>query len=47
MHFMESSWRDGVRFGVPVGKDFEEVHQVVLLLRTELEIADLAVRLSR
>ncbi len=41
------SRRDGVRFGISVGKDLEEVHEVVLLLGVKLEIADLAVRLSR
>ena len=43
----EYSWRDGVRFGIPIGKDLEEVHEVVLLLGTKLEIADLTVRLGR
>src|SRR6266481_8719165 len=41
------SWRDGVRFGIPIGKDLEEVQEVVLLLGTKLEIADLTVRLGR
>jgi len=40
------SRRDGVRLGIPVAENLEEVHQVVLLLGTKLEIPDLAVRLS-
>jgi hypothetical protein len=40
---MGSSRGDGVRFSVPVAKDLEEVHQVVLLLGTELEVTDLTV----
>jgi hypothetical protein len=47
MRSVEVSRRDGVRFGISVSKDLEEVHQVVLLLGAELEIADLAVRLGR
>src|SRR4029077_3773374 len=42
--FSRGSW---VRFVAPVVKDLEEIEEIVLLLRTELEIADLAVRLRR
>jgi hypothetical protein len=38
---------DRVRFGVSVVKDLDEIDEIVLLLRTELEIADLAIRLGR
>jgi hypothetical protein len=44
---MRSLGRDRVWFGVPVGKNLEEVHQVVLLLGAKLEIAGLTVRLAR
>jgi hypothetical protein len=39
--------RDRVRFSESVAKDGHKVDQVLLLLRTELEIAYLAVRLGR
>ena len=39
--------RDRVGFGEPVAQDREKVNQVLLLLSTELEIPDLAIRLGR
>src|ERR1700746_1742673 len=39
--------RHRVGFGEPVAQDREKVNQVLLLLSSELEIADLAVRLGR
>src|SRR6202011_2448095 len=38
---------DGVRFGVPVAQNFLEVDEIGLLLRVELEIADLTIGLGR
>jgi hypothetical protein len=36
-------WRDRVWLGMAVAKHFEEIHQVLLLLSTELKIADLTI----
>src|SRR5260370_40712058 len=38
---------DGVRFGVSVAQNFLEVDEIGLLLRVELEIADLPISLGR
>src|SRR5258708_38394463 len=38
---------DGVRFGVSVAQNFLEVDEIGLLLRVELEIADLTIGLDR
>jgi len=38
---------DGVRFGVSVAQNFQELDQIGLLLRVELEIADLTIGLGR
>lgn len=39
-----ASLRDRVRLGVSVAQGREEVHEILLLLRSELEIANLTVR---
>ena len=44
---LAGSWRDRVRLSEPIAKDREKVDEVLLLLSSELEIADLAVRLGR
>jgi hypothetical protein len=38
---------DGVRFGVSVAQNFQEVDEIGFLLRVELEVADLTIELGR
>jgi hypothetical protein len=39
--------RDGIRFGVSVAQNFQKVDEIGILLRLQLEIADLTIGLVR